>query len=285
MMHTVQCPHCDHSLIISETVDGSEIKCPGCKKILRLRFKPTTDTLTASKASSPPVPFEPDEPAEKPGITPAVAKRFLSMPWLVLVVIFGFLPWCEVSCSSKDFHWQVNQSGYQALYGGISSPFDSIETAQESASKNRKIDKEVVTKDMQKERSDFLMACSPFVGVFWVVIVAMVACICLMPLSGMRLGVCLGLVGLMLAMLVITMVAGMPLERRMTMAVQQAIRDDPDTGMMMVAAISSGKTVWFWLVLSSVLLIGATETAINLVWKSLGAYPDNPWQAITPGRS
>ena len=30
----------------------------------------------------------------------AVAKRLLSLPWLILIFLFGFLPWSEVSCES-----------------------------------------------------------------------------------------------------------------------------------------------------------------------------------------
>ena len=270
MSATFQCPHCNRTLKVNESLDGKDVKCPGCKSVLTVRLTPDKSGTTTSIPPTPATPFDPDESAEKaPGFSPDLAKRFLSLPWLILVIIFGFLPWCEVGCASKEINLRVNQSGYQALYGGVSSPFDSIETARNVALKDRKTNKEALTKNIETERSDFLMACSPFVALFWVSVLATVLCICLMPFGGLRFGVCLALVGFMVAMLVITIVVGMPLERRMDRAVQEAIKSDPESALMMIAMISSGKTVWFWLVLGGVLIVGATEAVANLLWRSI----------------
>src|SRR5262249_43484325 len=142
--------------------------------------------------------------------TPALAKRFLSLPWLILVFIFGFLPWSEVSCASKEFNWRVSQSGYQSLYGGVSSPFNSLEAARSVALKEMNTSKQALSKSIETERSDFLMACSPFMALFWASAVIALACVCFTPLTGVRLGICLGLAGFMIAMLVITLVLGTP---------------------------------------------------------------------------
>jgi hypothetical protein len=121
---TVRCPNCDCPIKADERLDGKYVKCPRCKKTFLQRIDvPQDDTI---QSDSPLLVPEADEsPAAMAG-----AKRFLSLPWLTLIFIVGFLPWSEVGCSSGDFNWRVSQSGYQALYGGVSSPFDSLEVAK-----------------------------------------------------------------------------------------------------------------------------------------------------------
>ena len=268
------CPRCKRSLESPASFAGQKLNCPGCSQRLQIPQRsalpsPPVQETAAAAAVATALPSGPEaidvEPAA-PALTGA--KRLLSLPWLLLVFVFGFLPWSEVSCSSKDFHWRLGQSGYQAVYGGISSPFDSMEVAQDAALKEASTNKRELTKRIENERSDYLMACSPFLVVFWVTALIMLLCFFLIPLSKVRLAIGLALAGLMLTMLVITLVAGMPLERRIDRAVQQAIKSDPESGMIMVAALQSGKTFWFWLVFAAVLLIGAAEAVANALWRT-----------------
>jgi predicted Zn finger-like uncharacterized protein len=59
MSVTVDCPHCDRSLKVSESLDGQEVKCPGCKKRLVVRFDPTAKGTTTSIPPAPASPFDP----------------------------------------------------------------------------------------------------------------------------------------------------------------------------------------------------------------------------------
>jgi hypothetical protein len=203
-------------------------------------------------------------PPEFTATNPRLAKtsRFLSLPWLILIAIMGFLPWSAVSCNAKDFHVQLSQSGYQALYGGVSSPFDSIEAAQEAAQQQKKSVHELA-KQVAFERTDFLISCSPFLVFFWVAVLAMVLLVCLLPLSVARLEYSLALVAVMMVTLLIQLVMDTPLERRITKIVSEMIREDPTQAMTMMAVISSGKTVWFWLVALMVILLGVSEAFAN----------------------
>jgi TolA-binding protein len=182
---------------------------------------------------------------------------------------------------------------------GIHSGTAAKNAALQDAGANR----QALSKNIETERSDYLMACSPFMVLFWVATLATLLYVCLTPLGMSRLGACLAFAGIMAIMLVITLVAlatnnarnsgrrsratpsngkvnslqdlrpgplvvGTPLERRVERAVHEAIRADPDSALMMMATITSGKTVWFWLALVSVLLVAATEAVSNLLWKS-----------------
>ena len=66
------------------------------------------------------------------------AGRFLSLPWIVLIFVFGFLPWSEVSCNARDIHLHITQSGYQTIYGGVGSSYNVVQLVQEKASAEKR---------------------------------------------------------------------------------------------------------------------------------------------------
>jgi hypothetical protein len=181
----------------------------------------------------------------------------------------GFLPWSEVSCRSKDFQFRVSQSGFQALYGGVSSPFDVLGAARESASAKQKSIQEW-GKQLGFEESDFLMACSPFMALFWA---AWLAALCAMflPLGSLRLRVSLALLGLMLLMLGVQLATDTPLERRMAKLLAEVVKEDPEHAMVLVAGFVGGKTPWFWIVAAVVVLAGVSEGIINHLWPCAGS--------------
>lgn len=202
-------------------------------------------------------------------VSPANAlKRFLSLPWVAAIIVLGFLPWSEVACNSKEINWRATQSGYQTVYGGIGSPFDIVEVAKKAASKELADKPEALSKSIEVERSGFLMSYSPFMMFFWMMVLAVVLFICLMPLSKVRLTFCVAFAGMMLVTLVIQSILGTPLESRINHKVTESIKDNPQEAMKLALTITSGKTVWFWLVLTAVFLFGSTELLTNLLWDS-----------------
>jgi hypothetical protein len=269
MRITIECPHCHYRFKVDEREDGKYVNCPECDTSMRFRLGSKDDEeVQTTRRSSHSSDIDADQ-EDEPTRTSSDPKRFLSLPWLMLVAVFGFLPWSEVSCASREFSFRVSQSGYQALYGGASSPFDSVEAAKDLADRKMNTDKHALAKTLERERAGFLMSCSPFMVVFWTLGLATLGWICLAPLSGLRLTVSLILVTLMIAMLLITLAVGTPLERRVAQAMNEAIRDDPDSALVMALTLTTGKTAWFWLTFVFVLLIGATEALCNLLWKSM----------------
>jgi hypothetical protein len=65
------------------------------------------------------------DPARKPVFDLATLRRYSSMPWLLILILCGIMPWCSVWDAVPSL--TTTQSGYQALYGGTSppSPYES----------------------------------------------------------------------------------------------------------------------------------------------------------------
>jgi hypothetical protein len=196
------------------------------------------------------------------------AGRYLSLPWLVLIFVFGFLPWAEVSCNAKDVHLRVTQSGYQTLYGGVSSSYNVMELVRDKASAEMDLNREQFSKTLEAKRSDLLASFSPFAVIFWAAALAFLLIVLLAPLSFLRLKYCAPLAALMALMLVAQLVLGTPLERGVNEAVHQIIEKDPGKALMVAGAIASGETVWFWLAFAAVCLMAGTEFLTNLLWKN-----------------
>ena len=199
-------------------------------------------------------------------------KRFLSFPWLFACFLFGFLPWSEVACNSKNVNWRVTQSGYQAVYGGVSSPFDTVATAKEAIDREVGENQKLLAKTLETERSGFLMSCSPHSLIFWEFGLAALLFISFIPLSGLRLTCCSAFAGMMLLMLVLELVVGSPLERRIDSIIHEQIRENPTAAMQAAMAVASGKTVWFWLVLTAAFFFGLSELLTNYLWKSYQSF-------------
>src|SRR5437899_2782638 len=132
-MLTFDCLGCGRSLRLKHEYAGRKVKCPkcGCVAPAPRELPQSSGFQRGFTSAAPPRPLPCHRSSGLAEITEtarplSVAKRFLSLPWLILIGVFGFLPFAEVSCTSKDTHWSASQSGYQALYGGVSSPFDSL---------------------------------------------------------------------------------------------------------------------------------------------------------------
>jgi hypothetical protein len=88
---------------------------------------------------------------------------------VVLIFVFGFLPWSEVSCNSKEIDFRLSQSGYQALYGGVSAPQAVEIMLEEQAEKVHSspiVSAQELRKKLGVERS-YLANVSPFLVSFW----------------------------------------------------------------------------------------------------------------------
>ena len=194
----------------------------------------------------------------------------LSTPWLGLVLVLGFLPFSEVSCRSPEGTMRLTQSGYQAVYGGVSSPFDVLDAdaRQQLKLQGGQLDTRQLASDVENARSGFLMACSPFMVVFWVSLLAALALASLLPLGRGRLQWCGGFGAAMLVMLVLVLVFGTPLELRFDKALSMAVRANPEQAAVLVSALVSGKTAWYWVAFGSVLAFLVCEAVANLVWNT-----------------
>ncbi|HEY7423836.1 MAG TPA: hypothetical protein VH682_06275 [Gemmataceae bacterium] len=269
-MILTHCPHCQSPVQASETLINQRAKCPQCEEIFTVtRPLQWGDSPCTAKIVTKTMPsFRRDS-------TPG--WRFLSSPWVVLVFIFGFLPWSEVGCNNReiDFHvsqldFHVSQSGYQALYGGVSAP-PSIEIIEEKLRNSPIMSSQELRKKLGMERS-FLSNASPFLVIFWGANLALLG-VCCLSLGGGRLGFALLLGILMLSMLITHACLGLPLEYRTGRAIAEAVKEDP-ASVILLFTIKQGKTVWFWLTLTSVSLFVISELLLNI----LRAERRNDWQ-------
>lgn len=238
-MILLSCPRCHRRLQASESLANSLVECPQC----RTPF--TVPSLsTASAPSLPPTAALAGEVVGN-AIPPSVVTvprgwRFFSSPWVVMVFVFGFLPWSEVSCNSKEVVFQVTQSGYQALYGGVSAPPAVEVLLAEQASKRldpRHAPPENVQELRNKLRVEqaYLANVSPFLVLFWGANLALLGIICCVPLGAVRLGFVLPLCGVMLGVLILHACLGLPIERRAGQIIAAAIREDDSKGMLFLA--------------------------------------------------
>jgi hypothetical protein len=136
---------------------------------------------------------------------PSRGWRYLSSPWVLMTFLFGFLPWCEVSCNSREFEVRLTQSGYQALYGGVSAPpvMEEVFTQEsERRQSSLTVTSEGLRKQLGVERS-YLANLSPFLVFFWGTNLALIGIICFVPLGEWRLGFALPLCGILLGILIL----------------------------------------------------------------------------------
>jgi hypothetical protein len=300
MAISAACPNCAATFKAPDQLAGKKVPCPKCGERMSIpsAVGPTADLVGGAqrlaKASrhtaivndepattARPQPIPPDSasmvvalPAASPFVAPSTNStmnqvgRFLSLPWIVLIFVFGFLPWSEVSCNAKDVHLHVTQSGYQTLYGGVSSAYNVAELVREKASAEMDVDREQFSKTLEAKRSDLLASLSPFALILWATVLAFLLIVLLAPLSYLRLKYCGPLAALMLLMLVVQLIAGTPLERGVNEAVHQVIEKDPAKALAVAGMIASGETVWFWLVFAAVFLMAGTEVVTNLLWRN-----------------
>ncbi len=298
---TTRCPTCDAPVRIPDRLSGKTVNCPQCGMPFSTRLDveliPAVDVeLMPERAAPPHAAFDQQvDGTPFPELGPVLhasslpdnfgqpetaslrtlgnnLKRFLSFPWLFACFLFGFLPWSEVACNSKNVNWRVTQSGYQAVYGGVSSPFDTVATAKEAIDREVGENQKLLAKTLETERSGFLMSCSPHSLIFWEFGLAALLFISFIPLSGLRLTCCSAFAGMMLLMLVLELVVGSPLERRIDSIIHEQIRENPTAAMQAAMAVASGKTVWFWLVLTAAFFFGLSELLTNYLWKSYQSF-------------
>ncbi|MHB1424971.1 MAG: HEAT repeat domain-containing protein [Gemmataceae bacterium] len=316
MIH-FRCPTCQQQIQAQDDIAGAKVRCPKCsqKLVVPSAVKPASrnkSVLRQSERLNKTILGE-SEPlvSSTSSITPSAAAarsgsllsatdavdetssvafnrskgwRYLSLPWLISLFIFGFLPWCEISCNGNrnGIVPRVTQSGYQALYGGYSTPFPSIveDEIHKMIAEENKIDKRKLQKQIELDRS-YLTNVSPFLTVFWGAGLALAGVVCFVPLGRPRLSFTSIVCGLLLVVLVVHIFLGLPLERRLELSLAQAFRDDPDKTLLGLMVVKIGKTPWFWLVLTGVALLAATESILNLFKAERWVSQPRDW--ITPG--
>jgi DNA-directed RNA polymerase subunit RPC12/RpoP len=262
------CPNCHAILNVDEAARGTKGLCPTCgQKLLIPGEHRTVLAVDAEHKTFPSSAAQ--EPIIAPHTAPSVAadkwsglKRFAPTPWLAIILIFGLLPWTEISCEFKDVKLQMTQSGYQALYGGVSSPSKVMEVAQEEAAKKLEMNQEELTDAIEMRKADPLAFFSPFMTVFWAAALALIPLTLTAP-SKPRLGVYLSLTGVMMIALLVQFLVGLPIDRAIDEAIHNAVRKNPDQAITMAGAVNSSMTVWFWLTLAATVLLGITELAVN----------------------
>lgn len=260
------CPNCRRRFQAPESLANKRVKCPQCQAPFTVP-SPTISSSLSSIVWTGPTDGAVAETVSRLVFGPSRGWRFLSSPWVVMTFLFGFLPWCEVSCNNRDIDFHLSQSGYQALYGGVSAPpvmeeMLARQSEQTHFAQNMHQSKQGLRKQLGIERS-YLANVSPFLVFFWGANLALIGIICFVPLGSWRLGFALSLCGVLLGVLVLHACLGLPLERRTREAIAEAVREDPSERMLLLMVFKSGKTVWFWLTLASVILLTLTEPLLN----------------------
>jgi hypothetical protein len=221
------------------------------------------------------------EPTPKPVFDLAALRRYCSMPWLLILVLCGFMPWCSVGCHARDSATSltVTQSGYQAFYGGASTPlrYESLAERAPPPPKHAQSDafdlqaaqaeRIGLTEEVKLHRSDSFSMVSPFMWLFWTSAIGYVVTILLLKMGRLRFVVMSTFYAVMLFAFVIQGLLGLPLERLAGDIVASALVKESG-GTLAAAAISISKTTWFWVALGAVLFIGFTE-AINALWREV----------------
>jgi predicted Zn finger-like uncharacterized protein len=261
-MFVTVCPQCRSQLRVPENLAGQRVKCPQCQNAF---------TIPKIAVASSPFSGLTNAPTSPPALSPtppvaAVAPRgwrFVSSPWVVMVFLFGFLPWSEVSCNSREFNFSLTQSGYQALYGGVSTPpaLEAMIAEQQAKQARMPLSRDELASKLRIEQS-YLANASPFLVVFWGANLALLAIVCSSPLGAWRLGFVLPLCGVMVIVLVIHACLGLPIERRIGEIAAELVHKD-HSAEMFVLALKCNKTVWFWLTLASLGLFALTEPLLN----------------------
>jgi flagellar biosynthesis GTPase FlhF len=93
--------------------------------------------------------------------------------------------------------------------------------------------------------------------------------VCLVPYSNMRFRFCLTLTAVMLVMLIFQMTFGTPVERRVELAVQEVIKENPEKAILAVTALSLAKTIPFWFTVILVVITGASEFVTYFLWRKV----------------
>jgi len=217
------CPSCKSVLVVPESVEGTKGKCPKCGQ--KLLIPVTNRTIIAdvsrqtaiSSATTPDGDTTPTSPTIPDTGYPFISRpnplgkvgKFLSLPWVALIAIFGFLPWSDMHCNSPQMNFAVTQSGYQALWGGVSSPFNMGDVAQQQFMEKVATKSELAAK-AEFLKSDFLMSFSPFLTLFWVVCFAALVAALSLNVGRIRLCTMSGMAVVMLLVLLIHCIIGFP---------------------------------------------------------------------------
>jgi hypothetical protein len=223
----------------------------------------------------------PVDPAPKPVFNLAALRRYCSMPWLLILFLCGFMPWCSVGCSARDAakSLTITQSGYQALYGGTSTPlrYESLAEKAPATPKHAQSgefdlqasqsERAGLSEGVKLHRSDPFAMVSPFTMLFWAAAVALVVTILSIKLGRLRLIMVAGFYAIMLFAFISQGLLGLPLERLAGDLLGSALVKEPDSAFAAVI-ISIDKTTWYWVALGAVLLISLTE-AINALWREV----------------
>jgi len=267
---SAQCPRCAALLTVPPDLAGKAGNCPRCGSPISF---PDTLFAPAVSVAAPPEPLllNPEQ-VENLKRSAAGVGRFVSLPFLAFVLVLGFLPWVEVSCSGPKqvaLDVKFTQSGYQAVYGGLDAP-PGIEEAVQKKSRRLMESRESLEKRFAFEKSDLLMGCSPALAVFFAAVAATLLAGLALPTGKTRMVIMLLLLAVAAAAFLVQRGLGLPLERRMSHAIAEMMAADEDQGLVAALSISSARTGWFWASLLLVLAAAGVELVVSSVWKSPG---------------
>jgi hypothetical protein len=275
LLEVITCPYCHASVGNDPRYAGMAVGCPICQgqfvmpgasdSSLRL---PSGDSsqFPSVMPSSALQPYQSEATVGQPCLPNL--KRYFSLPWLIMIFILGFLPWSQVSCNSNEKAWRFTQSGYQTLYGGIDSPFNTLEAAKKAMQNEPPANRQELEKLIDVERDNFLLTYSPFMVLFWAAAVGVFLCVCFVPYCNQRFAVCLTLAIFMLLMLIALIVFGTPLERKVEFAVQNKIKDSPDSVITLIASFTLGKTLSFWVTIGILGIATISEFITHYLWRN-----------------
>jgi DNA-directed RNA polymerase subunit M/transcription elongation factor TFIIS len=247
------CPSCGKILKAPEEYAGKKGKCSACgfhapiPKPVEVHY---SDTLSPHKEEAPdfsdfmpeedvPPPFTYHQPSKKPS-----PLRFLSPSLLALTALCFFLPWVEVQCNGKVM---ATQSGFQTIYGGMSTPGLMENTVNQMKSQ---LPPEVVqqAESQQKTPDPAVLVALAFV----VIVLGGITALGL-PQSSTRTIFVGGCAGAALLFLALQAAIGFPIENNMAETMAQNAMKNGGKGMesalMGSAMIEIHCSLWFWLTL------------------------------------
>jgi hypothetical protein len=274
---------------------GKWVRCPGCLILF------VAKTAGAEKAEHPPsavVAQQPpalvqgeaydlrfaDDPRAK-ATNPARWWRPVSPSFLILSLLLFPFPWIEVSCSSGEMHGKVlaSQSGLQSIYGG-ETLHPALEAERVQREKAHLFD--TSKKTSKAGELGFLDSFAPSMLLYPLLLIGGALVGFFLRPSLLRTALICGPAGVAFLLLLLQVVIGFPLERRMNkaMAAAAAERNPFDDGTATAAALAFDVryTGWFWIGLLSNL---AAMLALALEWFVIGSrYPSRRFPGWLAGR-
>lgn len=262
-----RCSACDVAVRAPDHLAGKKLRCPKCKAVVDV--PPAEEVEAAQGMQAAPSETMPTLPA--PDVLAASQPtgkdrrwRVASLPWIVTVLVLGFLPWSEMSCNSREFPIRVTQSGYQAVVGKASMPRGIAEAVQAKAKADKSSQEAyaIMAGHLEAERADSLQSFSPFLAVFWVGMLTLLVAVSALRISRPRLVLFASVGAVAFSMLLVQLAVDLPLERRAGHVIAALVQEKQGDGIMAAAAFSVGKTPWFWLAALAFVLAGASEAAV-----------------------